>query len=153
LSIEPFAPMGDGEGIVSAIAARESELAQERRLAGCKALTRQQVLARNWHSAPRRPSKSPRPLCHAAEPRSARKIQGRLSGVRMPVPRSFRAPPRRQSEHLIPGVVFSSRLPTGAVCTSRDRKFRRRVASPFSKVSCYRNAKYSRTRTGSRQSD
>jgi hypothetical protein len=29
LSIEPFASLGDGEGIVSAIAARESELAQE----------------------------------------------------------------------------------------------------------------------------
>jgi hypothetical protein len=70
LRIGPFAPAharGEGEGVLAAIAARERDLAEERRRTGRKALTRKQVLAQSWHAAPRRPTRSPRPLCHASD--------------------------------------------------------------------------------------
>jgi hypothetical protein len=66
---------GDGEGIAGAIEARERELAEERRRVGRKALTRKQVLAQSWRSAPRRPERSPRPLCHAADPGLRRRFR------------------------------------------------------------------------------
>jgi REP element-mobilizing transposase RayT len=70
LRIGPFAPPDtreEGEGVLAAIAARERDLAEERRRTGQKVLTRKQVLAQSWHAAPRRPHRSPRPLCHASD--------------------------------------------------------------------------------------
>ncbi len=71
LIIAPFAPTNapnrDGEGVTAAIEARERELAEERLRTGRKTLTRKQVLAQSWHAAPRRPQRSPRPLCHASD--------------------------------------------------------------------------------------
>ena len=71
LLIGPFAPTPsskrDGEGVTAAIEARERELAQQRRRTGRKTLTRKQVLAQSWQAAPRRPQRSPRPLCHASD--------------------------------------------------------------------------------------
>ena len=58
--------------ISEAIAARERELAAERRRSGKPAMTRREVLSQDWHAAPRRPKRSPRPACHATE-RSLRK--------------------------------------------------------------------------------
>jgi REP element-mobilizing transposase RayT len=71
LIITPFAPSDTSgqafEGVTAAIEARERELAEERRQTGRKTLTRKQVLAQSWHAAPRRPKRSPRPLCHASD--------------------------------------------------------------------------------------
>jgi REP element-mobilizing transposase RayT len=70
LGIGPLAPphaRGEGDGVLTAIGARERDLAEERRRMGRKALTRKQVLAQSWHAAPRRPEHSPRPLCHASD--------------------------------------------------------------------------------------
>jgi len=62
------ASRSDGEAVIAVIEARERELAKERRRAGLKTLSRKQVLAQSWRSAPRQPKRSPRPLCHAADP-------------------------------------------------------------------------------------
>ncbi len=71
LLIGPFAPTDtwrpDGEGVTAAIEARERELVEERRRTGRRTLTRKQVLAQSWHAAPRRPQRSPRPLCHTSD--------------------------------------------------------------------------------------
>jgi REP element-mobilizing transposase RayT len=53
--------------MAEAIAARERELAAERRRSGKPAMTPQQVLAQDWHAAPRHPKRSPRPPCHTTE--------------------------------------------------------------------------------------
>jgi len=58
--------------IAEAIAARERELAADRRGSGRPAMTRRQVLAQDWQAAPRHPKRSPRPACHSTE-RSLRK--------------------------------------------------------------------------------
>jgi REP element-mobilizing transposase RayT len=58
--------------IAEAIAAREHELAADRRRSGRPAMTRREVLAQDWQAAPRRPKRSPRPPCHTTE-RSLRK--------------------------------------------------------------------------------
>jgi REP element-mobilizing transposase RayT len=55
--------------IANAIAARERELAAERRRSGRPAMTRREVLAQDWQAAPRCPKRSPRPPCHATERR------------------------------------------------------------------------------------
>ncbi len=55
-------------GVEGAVEAREQELGDERRRAGRKTLTRRQVLAQDWRSAPPNPDRSPRPLCHSADP-------------------------------------------------------------------------------------
>jgi REP element-mobilizing transposase RayT len=57
---------GGGE-LAEAIAARERELAAERRRSGRTAMTRREVLAQDWHAAPRHPKRSPRPACHTTE--------------------------------------------------------------------------------------
>lgn len=71
LVIDPL-PTGDGEEegdfVEAAIEAREQRLAGERRRVGRKTLTRRQVLAQQWRSAPSQPSRSPRPACHASDP-------------------------------------------------------------------------------------
>jgi len=56
-----------GHRVGEAVEARERELAVERKLSGRAAMTRAEVLAQDWHAAPRRPKRSPRPLCHASE--------------------------------------------------------------------------------------
>ena len=58
--------------MAEAIAARERELAADRRRSGRPAMTRREVLAQDWQAAPRRPKRSPRPACHTTE-RSLRK--------------------------------------------------------------------------------
>jgi hypothetical protein len=58
--------------IAEAIAARERELAVDRRRSGRPAMTRREVLAQDWQAAPRHPKRSPRPACHTTE-RSLRK--------------------------------------------------------------------------------
>jgi hypothetical protein len=58
----------DRAALSAAIEVRERELAEERRRAGRKTLSRRELLARSWRSAPRQPKRSPRPLCHAADP-------------------------------------------------------------------------------------
>ena len=71
LLLGPFSPTeisGEGDGVRAAIEARERDLAEERRRTGRKPLTRKQVLAQSWRAAPRRPQRSPRPLCHASDP-------------------------------------------------------------------------------------
>jgi REP element-mobilizing transposase RayT len=68
-ALEPMSEAGDGtERVAAAIEARERELAEERRLTGRRARTRKQVLAQNWRERPRRPKRSPRPLCHTTDP-------------------------------------------------------------------------------------
>ncbi len=72
LVIHPLAteigPGSEGGGeTAEAIAARERELAAERRRSGRPAMTRREVLAQDWQAAPRRPKRSPRPPCHASE--------------------------------------------------------------------------------------
>jgi hypothetical protein len=49
------------------MAERERALAKERARAGRPAMTRAQVLAQSWQSAPRHPKRSPRPLCHSSD--------------------------------------------------------------------------------------
>ena len=65
----------DAGAVDAAIEARERELADVRRRAGRKTLTRKQVLAQDWRSAPSQPSRSPRPLCHSADPSLRRKFR------------------------------------------------------------------------------
>jgi REP element-mobilizing transposase RayT len=72
LVIQPLASeIGSGAGgrceLAEAIAARERELVAERRRSGRPAMTRREVLAQDWQAAPRRPKRSPRPLCHTSE--------------------------------------------------------------------------------------
>jgi REP element-mobilizing transposase RayT len=50
-----------------AIEARERELAAEREGSGRPAMTRDEVLAQDWHAAPRRAKRSPRPICHTSD--------------------------------------------------------------------------------------
>lgn len=57
----------DTASIEAAVEAREQQLAQDRRLAGRKTLTRRQVLSQNWRTTPSQPSRSPRPRCHASD--------------------------------------------------------------------------------------
>lgn len=59
-------PLGGSRG-GEAIEARERELGSERRRSGQEAMTRTEVLAQDWHAAPHRPRRSPRPACHASE--------------------------------------------------------------------------------------
>ena len=61
------ASRGLGNEITAAIEAKERELGVERRRAGRKTLTRKQVLSQSWRAAPRRPNRSPRPLCHTSD--------------------------------------------------------------------------------------
>ena len=71
LAIDPLPTEVGGSGdarLLLAIEAREAELAEERRKAGVRPLGSARVLAQGWHSAPRQPKSSPRPLCHAANP-------------------------------------------------------------------------------------
>ncbi len=56
-----------GDEITAGIEARERELGEERRRAGRRTLSRKQVLAQSWRAAPRRPNRSPRPLCHTSD--------------------------------------------------------------------------------------
>jgi hypothetical protein len=56
-----------GHRVGEAIEARERDLAVERERSGRPAMTRAAVLAQDWDAAPRRPKRSPRPLCHASE--------------------------------------------------------------------------------------
>jgi REP element-mobilizing transposase RayT len=53
--------------IADAIAARERELAADRRRSRRPAMTRREVLAQDWQAAPRHPKRSPRPVCHTTE--------------------------------------------------------------------------------------
>lgn len=72
LTVDPipsFAGSGrGGKGVTGAIESRERMIAENRRRAGKRTLTVRQILAQSWHSAPRRPKRSPRPSCHAADP-------------------------------------------------------------------------------------
>lgn len=71
LAIDPFLTETGGSGderLRVAIEAREEELAAERRKAGIRSLGPARVLAQSWHTAPRRPKRVQRPLCHAANP-------------------------------------------------------------------------------------
>ncbi len=71
LAIDPLPTEVGGSGdvpLLAAIESREAELAEERREAGVRPLGSARVLAQGWHSAPRQPKSSPRPLCHAADP-------------------------------------------------------------------------------------
>ena len=65
----------DAEAVGAAIEARERELGEERRRAGRKTLGRKRVLSQSWRSAPRQPKRSPRPLCHAADPNLRRRFR------------------------------------------------------------------------------
>ena len=70
LAIHPLPTEVGSEGgseLAEAIAARERELAAERRRSGRPAMTRREVLAQDWHGAPRQPKRSPRPACHTSE--------------------------------------------------------------------------------------
>lgn len=58
----------DSQAVAKAIEAREHEIRLERRQAGLSPMSRHQVLAQDWHAAPRRPKRSPRPACHTTEP-------------------------------------------------------------------------------------
>jgi len=71
-------PLG-GCRVGEAIEARERELATERERSGRVAMTRDEVLAQDWHAAPQRAKRSPRPACHTSE-RSLR--QAFLEGFR-----------------------------------------------------------------------
>lgn len=62
---------GDGGSplnLAETIRVREQELANEHRAERRKTLTKARVLAQRWHAAPRRPKRTPRPLCHASDP-------------------------------------------------------------------------------------
>jgi len=50
-----------------AIEAREHELASGRERSGRRAMTREEVLGQDWHAAPPRAKRSPRPACHTSE--------------------------------------------------------------------------------------
>ena len=63
LLIHPLA----GDRLGEAIKARECQLTAERKRAGRATMTRAAVLAQDWHAAPPRPKRSPRPLCHTSE--------------------------------------------------------------------------------------
>ncbi len=73
LSIHPLptesSAMGsDGRSeIAAAIEARELEIAADRRRSGKSTMGHRRVLAQDWHAAPRRPKRTPRPLCHTTE--------------------------------------------------------------------------------------
>jgi REP element-mobilizing transposase RayT len=58
--------------VAEAIAARERELAADRKRSGRPTMSRSEVLAQDWHAAPRQPKRSPRPPCHTTD-RSLRK--------------------------------------------------------------------------------
>jgi REP element-mobilizing transposase RayT len=75
LVIHPLAGCRVGE----AIEARERDLAAERERSGRVAMTRGEVLSQDWHAAPQRAKRSPRPACHTSE-RSLR--QAFLEGFR-----------------------------------------------------------------------
>jgi REP element-mobilizing transposase RayT len=68
LVIDPVPTSGRATGAFQrSVAARERELmrsAKNRR----RSLTPAAVLAQSWSSAPRHPARSPRPVCHAADP-------------------------------------------------------------------------------------
>ena len=59
-------PLAGGQ-VGKAIKARERELAAERERSGRVAMTRDAVLAQDWHAAPQRARRSPRPACHTSE--------------------------------------------------------------------------------------
>ncbi len=63
LVIHPLA----GHRVGEAIEAREHELAAERERSARVAMTRREVLAQDWHAAPQRAKRSPRPVCHTSE--------------------------------------------------------------------------------------
>jgi REP element-mobilizing transposase RayT len=68
--VDPI-PSFDSQGaasIAQGVEARERLLADERSSAGQPTMTRARVLAQRWQSAPSNPKRSPRPLCHAADP-------------------------------------------------------------------------------------
>jgi hypothetical protein len=74
LTVHPV-PAIDSVGsssICTAIKSRERTLALERSRTGRRALTRSRVLSQSWRAAPRSPERSPRPLCHASDPRLRR---------------------------------------------------------------------------------
>jgi REP element-mobilizing transposase RayT len=71
LVVDPI-PALDSEAAASVaqgVEARERSLADERSRTRRPTMTRVRVLAQSWRSAPRDPKRSPRPLCHAADPR------------------------------------------------------------------------------------
>lgn len=68
LRIDPLADARERAPACEAIEARERALATRRRASGRKTLSPKLILAQHWHAAPRRPKRSPRPLCHASDP-------------------------------------------------------------------------------------
>ena len=67
LEVHPL-PADAARAAAMAIAQREVELRAERRRAGLGVMARARVLAQHWHTRPRRPENSPRPLCHTTDP-------------------------------------------------------------------------------------
>ena len=70
LYVDPI-PAIDGPGfaiVAVEIEARERVLVSERTKSRGRTLTPARVLSQPWHAAPRKPKRSPRPLCHAADP-------------------------------------------------------------------------------------
>jgi REP element-mobilizing transposase RayT len=60
----PDSQGANGRRLRDAIEAREREIQNELRSLGRKPLTRRQVLAQDWHAAPKQPARSHRPSCH-----------------------------------------------------------------------------------------
>ncbi len=67
LEIHPL-PLDDARTLVTAIRQREAECRIDRRRAGVGVMTRAQLVSQHWHSRPRWPKNSPRPLCHTTDP-------------------------------------------------------------------------------------
>jgi hypothetical protein len=70
LVVDPIPSLDSQEvaRVAQGVEARERSLAEERSRMRRRPMTRAQVLAQSWHSAPSDPKRSPRPLCHAADP-------------------------------------------------------------------------------------
>ena len=58
----------DAAHVARGVEARERALADARSRTHHRPMTRTRILAQSWHSVPRDPKRSPRPLCHAADP-------------------------------------------------------------------------------------
>jgi hypothetical protein len=70
LVIDPIPSLDseDSAMVAQGVEARERSLADERLLTRRHTMTRKRVLAQSWRSAPKKPKRSRRPLCHAADP-------------------------------------------------------------------------------------